>query len=83
VSFLICQHFDETLGRPNRFFVANTFPGVDVMMTTFSDFCQFSAKNGVFLKNQCYDQFFFQKLSAVWAKNILKIITSVPDSTTA
>jgi hypothetical protein len=30
------------------------------MITIFGDFCQFSAKKiGVFLKNQCYDQFFF------------------------
>jgi hypothetical protein len=29
--------------------------GVDVMITIFCDFRQFSAgKNGVFLKNQCY-----------------------------
>jgi hypothetical protein len=34
-------------------------PGVDVMITIFCDFRQFSAKKiGVFLKNQCYDQFF-------------------------
>jgi hypothetical protein len=32
--------------------------GVDVMVTVFSDFCQFSAKKiGVSLRNQCYDQF--------------------------
>jgi hypothetical protein len=44
---------------------------------------------GVFLKNQCYDQF-FQNLALFWVKNanffakffgenIWKIITSVPD----
>jgi hypothetical protein len=33
-------------------------PGVDVMITIFCDFCQFSSKNGVFLKNQCYDKIF-------------------------
>jgi hypothetical protein len=34
-------------------------PGVDVMITIFCDFWQFSAKKiGVFLKNQCYDQIF-------------------------
>jgi hypothetical protein len=33
--------------------------GVDVMITVFFVFCQFSAKKiGVFLKNQCYDQNF-------------------------
>jgi hypothetical protein len=48
----------------------------------------FGEKNGVFLKNQCYDQF-FQKLALFWVKNanffakffgenIFKIITSVP-----
>jgi hypothetical protein len=40
----------------------NTNPkrsGVDVMITIFCDFPQFSAKEiGVFLKYQCYDQFF-------------------------
>jgi hypothetical protein len=30
--------------------------GVNVMITIFCDFGQFLAKNGVFLKNQCYDQ---------------------------
>jgi hypothetical protein len=29
--------------------------GVDVMITIFCDFCQFSAKNWRFLKNQCYE----------------------------
>jgi hypothetical protein len=34
-------------------------PGVDVMITIFCDFRQFSPKKiGVFLKNQCYDQSF-------------------------
>jgi hypothetical protein len=34
-------------------------PGVDVMITVFGDFSQFSAKKiGVFLKYQCYDQLF-------------------------
>jgi hypothetical protein len=32
-------------------------PGVDVMITIFY-FLSFSAKNGVFLKNQCYDPIF-------------------------
>jgi hypothetical protein len=30
--------------------------GDDVMITFFGDFCQFSAKNGVFIKNHGYDQ---------------------------
>jgi hypothetical protein len=36
------------------------FPGVEVMITIFGDFCQFSAKIhiGVFLENQCYDPIF-------------------------
>jgi hypothetical protein len=39
--------------------LVKTFPGVDVMITIFCDFWQFSAKKiGVFLKNQCYDQNF-------------------------
>jgi hypothetical protein len=44
----------------------------------------FGEKIGVFLKNQCYDQF-FPNLALFWVKNtdffgknILKIITSVP-----
>jgi hypothetical protein len=38
--------------------VTDAGSGVDVMITIFSDFRQFSAKIGVFLKNQCYDQNF-------------------------
>jgi hypothetical protein len=38
-------------------------PGVDVMITIFCDFPQFSAKKlAFFLKNQCFDQFF----SKIW-----------------
>jgi hypothetical protein len=62
--------------------------GVDVMITIFCDFYQFSAKNGVFLKYQYYDQL-FSKFSFVlsqkhhffadkFGENILKIIASVP-----
>jgi hypothetical protein len=49
----------------------------------------FGEKNGVFLKNQCYDQFFSkfgfvlsQKrhfFAKFFGENILQIITSVPD----
>jgi hypothetical protein len=43
--------------------------GVDVMITIFCDFCQFSSKKlAFFLKNQFYDQF-FQKLAVVGVKN--------------
>jgi hypothetical protein len=62
--------------------------GVDVMITIFYDFRQFTAKNGVFFKNQRYYQIcaflsfvlsqkrqFFAKFSD---KNIFKIITAVP-----
>jgi hypothetical protein len=39
--------------------MASRWPGVDVTITTVWNFTQFSAeKNGVFLKNQCYDQNF-------------------------
>jgi hypothetical protein len=45
------------------------WPGVDVMITIFYDYCQISAKTiGVFLKNQWYDHF-LHKLTVVWAKN--------------
>jgi hypothetical protein len=34
-------------------------PGIDVMITFFCDFCQFSAKKlAFFSKKQCYDQSF-------------------------
>jgi hypothetical protein len=33
-------------------------PGVDVMITIFCDFCQFTAKVAFFSKKQCYDQIF-------------------------
>jgi hypothetical protein len=67
--------------------------GVDVMITIFCDFRQFSAKKiGVFLKNQCYDQLFFKIwlcfetktpifFAEFFGKNILKTITSVPGHT--
>jgi hypothetical protein len=45
----------------------------------------FRRKIGVFLKNQCYDQFFFQKLAVVFEKNancfgynIQKLVTLAP-----
>jgi hypothetical protein len=42
---------------PRRFLL---LPGVDVMITIFGDFCQFSAEKMEFflLKNQCYDHNF-------------------------
>jgi hypothetical protein len=71
--------------------MTTTWPGVDVMITNFCDFCQFSEKNiGVFLKYQCYGQI-LAKTSNSWnrkrqtfrqiffVENIFKIIiTSVP-----
>jgi hypothetical protein len=47
------------LGRKMILTVGNIdHPGVDVIITIFCDFCQFSAKKiGVFLKNQCYGNF--------------------------
>jgi hypothetical protein len=54
----------------------DTYPGVDVMITIFGDFCQFLVlKIGVFLKNQCIDHRLKKKTSS---ENILKITTSVP-----
>jgi hypothetical protein len=42
-----------------------TLPGVNVMISIFSDLCPFSAKKiGVFLKTQYYDPF-FQKQAVV------------------
>jgi FAD synthase len=46
------------LSPKRRKFAQSGHLGVDVMITIFCDFQQFSAKNGVFLKNQCYDQNF-------------------------
>jgi hypothetical protein len=44
-------------------------PGVDVMITIFYDFCQFSAtKFGVFLTNQCCDQIFAKPSSSLSTK---------------
>jgi hypothetical protein len=38
---------------------ANSKPGIDVMIKIFGDFFPiFGEKIGVFLKKQCYDQFF-------------------------
>jgi hypothetical protein len=61
-----------------------TNSGVDVMITIFCDFRQFSAKNGGFLKKQCYHKIFeyiiwlcFEKKNPIfrrffWAKIFLK-----------
>jgi hypothetical protein len=44
-------------------------PGVDVMITIFCDFRQFSAKKlAFFVKNQCYDQNFCINLPLFWVK---------------
>jgi hypothetical protein len=43
-------------------------PGVNVMITIFCDFCKFSAKNGVFLKNPCYVQIFARTGSSLSQK---------------
>jgi hypothetical protein len=62
-----------------------TNPGVDVLIRIFCNFSQFSAeKNGVFLKNQCYDKLFvntsnsFSKKAIFspifWRKYLCKII---------
>jgi hypothetical protein len=67
-----------------------TQPGVDVMITIFCDFCQFSAKKlAFFLKTNVLIKF-LQKSSSSLSKNanifakffgdnIFKIITPVPD----
>jgi hypothetical protein len=47
-------------------------PGVDVIIKFFCDFWQFSAKNGIFLKNQCNDQI-FAKFPFVLCPNFCKI----------
>jgi hypothetical protein len=63
------------------------------MITIFCDFSQFSAKIGVFLKYQCYDQLFSefifvlsqkrQFFAKFFGKNILKIKTSGPGRATS
>jgi hypothetical protein len=50
--------FTYFLRKHWRFSWKTVLLGVDVMNTIFCDFRQFSAKIGVFLKNQCYDQNF-------------------------
>jgi hypothetical protein len=64
-------------------------PGVVVMITIFCDFCQFSPKNGVFLKKQRYDSILAKTIGRLskkgrffrhfLAKIFSKIVTSVPD----
>jgi hypothetical protein len=43
--------------------------GVDVMITIFCDFCQFSAKNLRFSQKPMLWSQFLQKLAVAWAKN--------------
>jgi hypothetical protein len=86
LCFLVRNSYETSFDHLSSWTV---WPGVDVMITIFCDFWQFSAKKiGVFLKNQCYDQL-FSKIGSFWDKNanffaeffgenILKIITSVP-----
>jgi hypothetical protein len=65
-------------------------PGVDVMITIFGDFCQFSAKKLAFFSKTNVMIKILHILAWFWVKNanffaeffgenILKIITSVPD----
>jgi hypothetical protein len=56
-----CSHYVEPIPRWLITIPAprSRQPGVDVMITIFCDFRQFSAKKlAFFLKNQCYDHFF-------------------------
>jgi hypothetical protein len=68
-SFLNCIHFDKKMvGLYFVCFYRNS-SGVDVMITIFCDFCQFSdEKIGVFLKNQCYDPFLAKTSSSLSKK---------------
>jgi hypothetical protein len=43
-------------------------PGVDVMITIFYDFCQFSAKKMPFFSNANVMINFLQKLAVIWEK---------------
>jgi hypothetical protein len=53
------NNFDETMFGQHFGQFFTTSSGVDVMITIFGDFRQFSGEQiGVFLKNQCYDQIF-------------------------
>jgi hypothetical protein len=47
----------------------STVPGVDVMITIFCDFCQFSAKKLAFSSKTNVMIKFFLKLAVVLAKN--------------
>jgi hypothetical protein len=69
--------------------IVGSDPGVDVMITIFCDFSQFSAKKLAFFLNTNAMINFFQNLALFCVKkanffatffveNILKIITSVP-----
>jgi hypothetical protein len=65
--------------------------GADVIISIFFEFRQFSAKNGVFLKNQRHYHFLHNLalfcvktpiFSPFFGKNIFKIITSFPGKST-
>jgi hypothetical protein len=53
----------------------NAKSGIDVMITIFCDFANFRQKIAIFLKSQCYDNFFAKASSSLrkkrqifWAK---------------
>jgi hypothetical protein len=52
-----------------NFFTKNYYPikGVDIMITMYCDFCQFSAKNLAFFSKTKVVIKFLQKLAVVWA----------------
>jgi hypothetical protein len=64
-----CVFADHTRRRLSLNRNASCGSGVDVIITIFCDFCQLSAKNGVFLKNQCYGPIFAQFSFVLSKKN--------------
>jgi hypothetical protein len=54
---ILCNYqFSDIFGQIKPYVTLSS--GLDVMITIFCEFWQFSAKIGVFLKKQCYDQIF-------------------------
>jgi hypothetical protein len=57
VFFSVGKNSEKTMSVKKAPSINLRRPGVDVMITIFYDFSQFSAKKiGVFLKYECYDQ---------------------------
>jgi hypothetical protein len=70
-NFCFIQHWYENRGKSyqTRLVTVRIPPGVDVMITIFSDFCQFSAKKLAFFSKTNVMIICFQNLALFWVKN--------------